>query len=583
MASESAGGMAMGAAKCTVRLARLALLLACFVAGSYVTYAMISKDSAVYNGVDDVGALSYQYTPPGLETCADVDVTEGQAYPRIGNMGAWRIDDAKKAYYGTPLGGVAKTDYDVVRLKFFSDPTTPIEGISEVYYFSRPIYSRLYPSWLRAFSLGAFQLKLGVMSVYVVSDECSDSATVTSASVASASYIFQRARGTDGLAAVSLKEIGDSSTAAWPALAESAAISGDWVRFSCGGSAPGAVPPSGFKAHPLGSHTCTPFTAEQIYFDNDHVTFLTIDALIVLIASLYVLYELRDDICATFVKVVHSIGPEAFFERAKLTEAPAGESLMQVILDASGPFFFLDFLVSNPTKCATTFSHGLLSAFLHYVFIVLPSVPLILGLTLLGCQREDEFDASGETSCTPRPFTQAVLGLIAVQQLSALLFAATWYLEVPFKVQKAFRTVAKKLYTLVSIITIFYVVQSVVMLFVAVTIQPGYSITTLVLIGTPVLYIVYTARALSSAKPAPPAIDILAACATGAIALYALVFWLMLAVAMFLPPTGNGLGPLGASLGTISSAVALGQSQISKMHKMAAEQSDTYANLKLTA
>ena len=63
-----------------------------------------------------------------------------------------------------------------------------------------------------------------------------------------------------------------------------------------------------------------------------------------------------------------------------------------------------------------------------------------------------------------------------------------------------------------------------------------------------------TASSLANSKPMPPAIDILIACASGAVALYGLVFWLFLAIFLFLPPGGNALGPIGASLGTISSA-----------------------------
>ena len=200
--SGTLGAVASGA----VQLCRLALLLCLTLAGLYYGNMLLTNNQAVYEGVDPVGNLAYQYTPPSLAsaTCTDVsDDIRGEAYARVGTMSVNR-DDAKKRYYNA-LGGYANTDYDIIVTTFKeADPAggpdpTPIPGIKEVMWYSRPMFSHLYPSYLRALSLGAWQLKLGMSNVYITGGDCNDAATVKQASVAFAGNLFWAARGSDGL------------------------------------------------------------------------------------------------------------------------------------------------------------------------------------------------------------------------------------------------------------------------------------------------------------------------------------------------------------------------------------------------
>ena len=154
-------------------------------------------------------------------------------------------------------------------------------------------------SFLRAFSLGAFQLKLGLATVYVTPGECSDGEYVKKASVAAAGYLFGRARGSDGLVAVALNSIPDDGklsdgsdiATAWPELAASIAISGDYVRFNCGPSAPPHTAPSGIQLHPFGGVSCAPFTMDDLYKDQNHSVFITLDIIIVFFASIFAIFQ----------------------------------------------------------------------------------------------------------------------------------------------------------------------------------------------------------------------------------------------------------------------------------------------------
>jgi hypothetical protein len=340
------------------------------------------------------------------------------------------------------------------------------------------------------------------------------------------------------------------------------------VRFSCGSSGANAPAPGGLPVNPLSSQSCTPFTAEEVYFDQDHIVFLVLDALIVLGVSLFVLASLRTAVVDSFVAIVHSIGPEAFFERAGSAVAPdEGAPMMKTILEASGPLFFLDFLVSTPHRCTKSLYDGLLSALLHYAFIILPAVPLVICLALLGCERDDAFDAMGDSECHPRAGSTIAFYLICAQQGLALLFACSWYLNLPFVVQGVFKKAALSAWLALAVLAVIYLVQSALFLFVAITVKPGASLTTLVLIGTPFLYIHLTSKALLAATPTPSAISVLIHVVQGAILILGLVGWLLLALGMFLPPTREGIGPIGASLGTLSSAWALGQSQIERINR----------------
>jgi len=244
-------------------------------------------------------------------------------------------------------------------------------------------------------------------------------------------------------------------------------------------------------------------------------------------------------------------------------------------VDAAGPLFFIDFLVATPRSCATNMYNGIVSTVLHFLFIVLPSIPLICMIALLGCERLDEFDSASDAACEPRLISQVVFLGIVVQWAAGITYAISWYLDLPSALQSLLKKLAMLTYMIVSIAAVVYLIQAACLMFIAIAVKPQASITTLVLVGTPFLYAYITANSLMSAKPPPPAIDILTACATGAVVLLALVGWMCLALVVFLPPSGNALGPLGASLGTVSSAIALGSSQISKLNKMASEQSST--------
>ena len=138
-----------------VQLVRLSLLIVCTLVGLYYSKGMLMNNIGVYEGVDPVGALSFQYTPPSLAsaTCTDVsDDAKGEGFARIGNVDV-NIADAKKAYYGTTMGGMANVDYDILRMNFIeADPAggpipTNIPGIYEAHFYSRPIYSHLYPTY----------------------------------------------------------------------------------------------------------------------------------------------------------------------------------------------------------------------------------------------------------------------------------------------------------------------------------------------------------------------------------------------------------------------------------------------------
>ena len=190
---------------------------------------------------------------------------------------------------------------------------------------------------------------------------------------------------------------------------------------------------------------------------------------------------------------------------------------------------------------------------------------------LTGCERDDAFDASGETACNPRAISQITVLCLVIQQGAAVAYAAAWYLDVPYGLQQLLKGVASILYTLVSVAAIIYMVQAFVLLFLAITVKPEASVTTLILLGTPFLYMYLTANAMMKAKPTPPAIDILVATVTGAVILLGLVGWLMLAIVTFLPPTGNALGTVGAGLGCGCSAMALGTTQINKLNRLAGE------------
>ena len=626
---KKSGALASG----LVRFVRMVLLLTCALGGLYYAKGMVINNINVYDGIDPVGALSFQYTPASLasETCTDAsDDIKGEGFARIGNVGV-NIADAKKDYYGTTMGGMADPSHDILRMTFIeADPAggpipTTIPGIYETHFYSRPIYSRLYPTFLRAFSLGAFQvrsrpphlsppshdrprcpvlstvltiapplvpppppahvpqLKLGLATVYVTPGECSDGAYVKKASVAAAGYLFGRARGSDGLVAVARNSLpangqlsdGSDIDTAWPELAASIAISGDYIRFNCGPSAPPHTAPSGIQLHPFGGVSCAPFTTTDLNNDQNHNVFIGLDLIIVFFASIFAIFQLRDTVCDVFVSVVHSIGPEAFIERADLAAPPADGKIVEVIVDAAGPLFFIDFLVATPRSCATNMYNGIVSTVLHFLFIVLPSIPLICMIALLGCERLDEFDSASDAACEPRLISQIVFLGIVVQWAAGITYAISWYLDLPSALQSLLKKLAMLTYMIVSIAAVVYLIQAACLMFIAIAVKPQASITTLVLVGTPFLYAYITANSLMSAKPPPPAIDILTACATGAVVLLALVGWMCLALVVFLPPSGNALGPLGASLGTVSSAIALGSSQISKLNKMASEQSST--------
>jgi hypothetical protein len=587
IAEKKSGVLASG----LVRFVRMVLLLTCALGGLYYAKGMVINNINVYDGIDPVGALSFQYTPASLasETCTDAsDDIKGEGFARIGNVGV-NIADAKKDYYGTTMGGMADPSHDILRMTFIeADPAggpipTTIPGIYETHFYSRPIYSRLYPTFLRAFSLGAFQLKLGLATVYVTPGECSDGAYVKKASVAAAGYLFGRARGSDGLVAVARNSLpangqlsdGSDIDTAWPELAASIAISGDYIRFNCGPSAPPHTAPSGIQLHPFGGVSCAPFTTTDLNNDQNHNVFIGLDLIIVFFASIFAIFQLRDTVCDVFVSVVHSIGPEAFIERADLDAPPADGKIVEVIVDAAGPLFFIDFLVATPRSCATNMYNGIVSTALHFLFIVLPSIPLICMIALLGCERLDEFDSASDAACEPRLISQVVFLGIVVQWAAGITYAISWYLDLPSALQSLLKKLAMLTYMIVSIAAVVYLIQAACLMFIAIAVKPQASITTLVLVGTPFLYAYITANSLMSAKPPPPAIDILTACATGAVVLLALVGWMCLALVVFLPPSGNALGPLGASLGTVSSAIALGSSQISKLNKMASEQSST--------
>ena len=284
------------------------------------------------------------------------------------------------------------------------------------------------------------------------------------------------------------------------------------------------------------------------------------------------LFQLRDTICEVFVAVVHSIGPEAFIERANLDAAPADAEIVSTIVDAAGPLFFIDFLVATPRGCATNMYNGIVSTFLHFLFIILPSIPLLFMMALLGCERADEFDTASD-ACEPRLISQVVFLGIVVQWASGIAYACSWYLDLPYGLQSLLKKLAMLFFMIVSVVAVVYLVQAGCLMFIAIAVRPGSALTSLVLVGTPFLYASITANALMSAKNPPPAIDILTACASGAVVLLAVVGWMCLALVMFLPPNGDALGPLGASLGTVSSAIALGSAQVQKLNKMAADQS----------
>ena len=146
-----------------VNFGRLLLLCALTTLGLYTCYTLtIGQEIAAYDGVDAIGDFSYQYTPPGV-TCEGMNPSQGDAYARVGNLNVNR-GDAKKGYYGTTTAGIADTSHDIIRLQFYEGKGAPVaaEGINEVHYFSMPIFSHLYPAYLRALSVGAFVLKLGV-------------------------------------------------------------------------------------------------------------------------------------------------------------------------------------------------------------------------------------------------------------------------------------------------------------------------------------------------------------------------------------------------------------------------------------
>jgi hypothetical protein len=286
----------------------------------------------------------------------------------------------------------------------------------------------------------------------VVESSCTDTASLWPAIVPATAFVSYSARGPHGLLAVEATQIPSEALARQPDLAASA---NGWVRFACG-PAPKVIgqasagDPTRLNVHQVGAMGCS---VDSDYGIDAGATFQTLTGLLGVLIVLILVSEGRKVIVRGLVTLIESIGPEHFFarvggasllvsaetaDRASVIVVRASPSQAQLsrpnaflslILEASGPLFFLDFTVDTPLRCAVSLRHGAVSALFHYVYIALPGVPLIWFASLYDCERSDLWDADGETECAERIVNTAILFAVGAQQLLAFLYAAVYYFD----------------------------------------------------------------------------------------------------------------------------------------------------------
>lgn len=283
------------------------------------------------------------------------------------------------------------------------------------------------------------------------------------------------------------------------------------------------------------------------------------------------------------------------------------------------PLMLIDFIVSDPINCMfvgpwpldhhfndkhqwvrsswAPFGDALVSAFFHWVFIIVVGMPLVFLAMMLGCKPEDEYEFAA-VQCSQRPLSSYILYFLWIKDLFGFLYCATHYLQLegPRKKQVT-DTLCGSLvegtkglfYTLIQLITVpvrwiallligmtavcsaGYMFNVISWMVLTILLKPSIAITAITLLAVPVAYAFFSFMALQKMQQAILGSkevknthatlkryglrtqDIIMAVLLGLILIVTLVVWCVLGFALFTNSLDNpasivpALGLLGGS------------------------------------
>jgi hypothetical protein len=98
------------------------------------------------------------------------------------------------------------------------------------------------------------------------------------------------------------------------------------------------------------------------------------------------------------------------------------------------------------------------------------------------------FDISEDAPCVDSAFQLNILGFVVLQHLVGLLYACSWYLDLSWSVQAPLRKASKLMTVLTVSFSLAYASESLLCMVLSLLLRPQESTSTLIMIGTPVVY-----------------------------------------------------------------------------------------------
>jgi hypothetical protein len=270
----------------------------------------------------------------------------------------------------------------------------------------------LLPPWiLRTFTLGSFRLHMLRVKLILGppptttddddADETSDESdereptpcdnVLWSNPVALVDWMVAKGRAPGGLTAVETGRFPGWGEDGIPSLAPSARKLSGWVPYYCyATNRPHGVNATTFneffRLNVAAGWGCVAGATDIAY--DESFFFIVLNMGLALLLTLATLWKMRQVIVAQYLAGLHDVGPAVFLVRARAVETTR-DRFMKHVCDASGPLYFMDYLVSSPMRCSMlSLRDACLSAVLHWLVVALPAAPLVALATLAGCTRE---------------------------------------------------------------------------------------------------------------------------------------------------------------------------------------------------
>ena len=452
-------------------------------------------------------------------------------------------------------------------------------------------------------SLNSFKPTLGKVKIVLPSEassggvpasqSCTAQWIQSNGLVAAVDYITVTAGGIGGVTAVEASRLPESLA---DVMSDENLKSG-WLPYLCTTTtdAPPSSTSASIRLNARSSRSCAPGTGDDE--SAAAAGFIQLNLLLAALLCVYLVHTLRHAAVRLYVSALHEIGPTPFLLRVGAASV-SKPRFLAYIMDASGPFFFVDFLVSNPDDCQMKLTDASLSSACHWLVLSLPYSILVLGATLSGCSRADAFDASSDDGTRETSTLQLfVYYLTIIGQLLGIVYASSWYFDLSWSMQRPLRILAALPWLLATPLALAYLVEVGMCLVLAVLLKPEACAATLILIGTPIVYGVQTLQALvalrkegaaamkraretlskealasEEAGVEPLSAGSIALSVVGGITLLiGLVGWALLGMALLTPGRGNPIASLAPTCVTVGAAWQRSKTQIEAKRKQVDE------------